>query len=181
MKLVILDRDGVINHDSENYIKSPEEWTALPGSLEAITLLNKAGIKVAIATNQSGIFRGYYSQETLTNIHKKMHNELKKINGHIDAIFYCPHSPENICACRKPQPGMLLKALDELNIKANNAFFVGDSIKDIHAAKTAGCTAILVETGNGLNTIKNYPNEIKNIETHKDLFSFTQALLNSRQ
>jgi len=179
MKLVILDRDGVINHDSANYIKSPEEWSALPGSLEAISLLNKAGIKVVIATNQSGVFRKLFSEETLGKIHQKMKDQLAEIGGHIDAIYYCPHSPENICACRKPEPGMLLKALKDFDMAASDTCFAGDSIKDIQAAQTVGCKAVLVETGNGKKTMTDHSHaiELENTEIYKDLFSFTQALL----
>jgi D-glycero-D-manno-heptose 1,7-bisphosphate phosphatase len=145
-KLIILDRDGVINYDSDAYIKSPDEWHAIPGSLEAIAQLNKAGIKVAIASNQSGVARGYFSEETLQKIHEKMSNELKKYTGHIDKIFYCPHGPNDNCDCRKPKPGLLLQAFQYFNVKPEEAYFVGDSQSDIDAASAAGCDAILVNS-----------------------------------
>lgn len=151
-KLILLDRDGVINYDSDDFIKSPDEWHAIPGSLEAIALLNKAGIKVAIASNQSGLARGYFTEETLQKIHQKMLNELKQYNGHIDKIFYCPHGPNDNCECRKPKPGMLLQAFKYFNVKPEEACFAGDSQRDIDAAKTAGCHPILINTQNSLLT-----------------------------
>ena len=138
-KLILLDRDGVINYDSDDFIKSPDEWRAIPGSLEAIALLNKAGIKVAVASNQSGLARGYFTEETLQKIHEKMLNELKQHNGHIDKIFYCPHGPHDHCNCRKPKPGMLFQAFQHFNITPEEAYFVGDSQRDIDAANAAGC------------------------------------------
>ncbi|MES2203938.1 MAG: D-glycero-beta-D-manno-heptose 1,7-bisphosphate 7-phosphatase [Pseudomonadota bacterium] len=150
MKLIILDRDGVINYDSPDFIKSPEEWHAIPGSLEAIALLNKAGIKVAIASNQSGLARGYFTEDTLKKIHQKMLDELKKCGGHIDKIFYCPHGPHDDCACRKPKPGMLLQAFEYFNVKPEEACFAGDSQRDIDAASAAKCRAIYINTDNTL-------------------------------
>lgn len=156
-KLVILDRDGVINVDSEHYIKSPDEWIALPGSLEAIARLNAANIKVAIATNQSGLARDFFTLETLSNIHKKLELQLAEHNGHIDEIFFCPHGPNDSCDCRKPKPGLLEQALSAFLISPNDAIFIGDSIRDIQAAQTAGCNSALVKTGNGKQTLKNHP------------------------
>ncbi|HEV2613632.1 MAG TPA: D-glycero-beta-D-manno-heptose 1,7-bisphosphate 7-phosphatase [Gammaproteobacteria bacterium] len=144
LKLVILDRDGVINYDSPEYIKSPEEWHAIPGSLEAIARLNKAGFKVAIATNQSGVGRGYYSLDVLEKINQKMLDEMKKVDAHIDALFFCPHKPEDKCDCRKPKPGLLLKIADYLKIDLKEAVMVGDSPRDIQAAQAAGTDGILV-------------------------------------
>ncbi len=144
IKLILLDRDGVINYDSPDFIKSPDEWRDIPGSLEAIALLNKAGIKVAIASNQSGLARGYFTEKTLQKIHQKMLSELEKHGGHIDKIFYCPHGPNDNCECRKPKPGMLLEAFKYFNITSEEACFAGDSQRDIDAAKAAGCAAILI-------------------------------------
>jgi D-glycero-D-manno-heptose 1,7-bisphosphate phosphatase len=149
--LIILDRDGVINYDSPDYIKSPQEWQAIPGSLEAIVKLNQHGYKVAIATNQSGLARGYFDEDTLTAIHQKMQKQLQTLGGHIDAIFYCPHLPEVGCACRKPQPGLLYQARDYFNIDLINTLMIGDSKKDLEAAQNAPCKGILVKTGNGLS------------------------------
>ena len=177
MKLVILDRDGVINYDSPDYIKSPEEWQALPGSLKAISLLNKAGIKVAIATNQSGIFRKLFTQNMLESIHLTLRNELEKHGGHIDAIYYCPHNPNNSCDCRKPQPGLLQQALENFSIQSIDACFVGDSFKDVQAAQAIGCKPILVETGNGKKTFKKNKDHLIQVEKYKDLLHFVETLL----
>jgi len=144
LKLIILDRDGVINYDSADYIKSPDEWQAVPGSLEAIAKLNKAGYKVAIATNQSGIGRGYYDLNTLEEIHKKMFDQMAKVDAHIDALFFCPHKPEDNCDCRKPKPGLLLKIAEYLKIDLKDAVMIGDSERDIEAAQIAGTDGILL-------------------------------------
>lgn len=168
MKLVILDRDGVINYDSVDYIKSPEEWHAIPGSLEAIASLNKAGIKVAIASNQSGLARGYFTEATLQNIHRTMSHELAQYGGHIDKIFYCPHMPDDGCECRKPKPGLLLQACDYFKVKPAEASFVGDTEKDVIAAKAAGCQPILVETGKVPLIMK---------ADYANLFDYVQSLL----
>ncbi len=144
LKLVILDRDGVINVDSDDYIKSPEEWHAIPGSLEAIAKLNKAGYKVAIATNQSGVGRGYYSLETLEQIHKKMFTYMEKVGARVDALFFCPHKPDDNCNCRKPKPGLLQQISDFLKIDLKNAIMIGDTDKDSGAADAAGIGSIIV-------------------------------------
>jgi D-glycero-D-manno-heptose 1,7-bisphosphate phosphatase len=156
-KLIILDRDGVINFDSPNYIRTPEEWIAIPGSIEAIALLNNKGYKIAIATNQSGIGRGYYSYDTLSAIHNKLFTELNKVNGTIDKLVFCPHTPIDNCSCRKPKPGMLQEILQFFQISPSNSkvYFVGDSATDIAAAKAANCQPVLVRTGNGNVTIEN--------------------------
>lgn len=150
--LVILDRDGVINYDSENYIKSPDEWKPIKGSLEAIARLNQAGFRVVIATNQSGVGRGLYDMATLNAIHEKMLKMLSTVGGHIDAIFFCPHTPDMKCNCRKPQIGMYLSIAERFHIDLKGVPSVGDSIRDIEAAYTAGMQPILVLTGNGQKT-----------------------------
>ena len=147
--LIILDRDGVINYESHEYIKTPDEWIAIPSSLEAIAKLNAAGHKVAIATNQSGVGRGLYTEATLQLIHQKMQSELAAVGGKLDHIYYCPHHPDAGCLCRKPQPGMLLQACADFNTKPEHAIFIGDSARDLAAAHAAGCQAALVLTGNG--------------------------------
>lgn len=152
MPFVILDRDGVINFESKNYIKSPDEWEAIPGSLEAIARLYRAGIRVVIVTNQSGIGRGLFDIDALNRIHKKMIRQTQERGGKIDAIFFCPHTPEMRCDCRKPKPGLLLDASDRLGEPLSGIPFVGDSASDITAAKNAGARPILVRTGNGLST-----------------------------
>jgi D-glycero-D-manno-heptose 1,7-bisphosphate phosphatase len=144
--LIILDRDGVINYDSPDYIKSPEEWHPIPGSLEAIAQLNQAGHTVVIATNQSGIGRGYYNVETLQAIHAKMLAALAAVGGHIDGIFYCPHKPEDHCDCRKPKPGLLLQIAEKFHTDFKDAVFIGDSWRDVEAAQAVHCKAVLVTT-----------------------------------
>jgi len=148
-KLIILDRDGVINYDSDDYIKSPEEWMPISGSLEAISRLNKARYKVAIATNQSGIARGYYNIDVLEGMHVKMRALLAKLGGTIDYIAYCPHGPRDDCFCRKPKPGMLLEISKAFSIEPKNAVFIGDSVTDTEAAKAANMKFVLVKTGKG--------------------------------
>jgi D-glycero-D-manno-heptose 1,7-bisphosphate phosphatase len=144
LKLVILDRDGVINHDSPHYIKSPEEWHAIDGSLEAIAKLNQAGIKVGIATNQSGVARGYYTLEALNNIHQKMKRELEHYHGHIDQLEFCSHHPDENCECRKPKAGMLIKICHDLNISFHETVMMGDSKRDIEAAEVIGVRGIRI-------------------------------------
>ncbi|HVE44923.1 MAG TPA: D-glycero-beta-D-manno-heptose 1,7-bisphosphate 7-phosphatase [Gammaproteobacteria bacterium] len=153
MPFIILDRDGVINHDSREYIKSPEEWVPIKGSLEAIAQLNKAGFHVIIATNQSGIARGYYDLETLSAIHEKLTQALASVGGYIEEIFYCPHHPEDRCLCRKPQPGLIQQIQKKYAIDLKKTYFIGDSYSDIQAARAASCVPILVLTGNGQSTL----------------------------
>ena len=151
-KLIVLDRDGVINEDSDDYIKSPEEYVPIKGSLEAISKLNRAGYTVVVATNQSGLARGYFSEDTLQQMHNKLENLLTKAGGKIEKIFVCPHSPDDHCDCRKPRPGLLLKILEEYPADPKDIVFVGDSLKDLQAAHSVGLTPILVRTGKGVRT-----------------------------
>ncbi len=152
MKIVILDRDGVINFDSDHFIKSPAEWKPIPGSLEAIARLSQAGYHVVIASNQSGIDRGLFDMDTLNAIHDKMHRAVKAVGGRIDAIFYCPHSADSNCSCRKPKPGMFERIAACFNIDLSNAYAVGDSLRDLLAAATAGAKPVLVLSGKGKAT-----------------------------
>lgn len=156
MKYIILDRDGVINHDSLHYIKSPEEWIAIDGSLDAIANLNRAGFHVLIATNQSGVARGHYTLETLSDIHEKFTRELAAVGGYVDEIFFCPHHPDEKCACRKPQPGMFYQIRDKYRIDLSQVYFVGDSKTDVEVAFVTGCKPLLVLTGNGQTTLATY-------------------------
>lgn len=149
MKLVILDRDGVINHDSVNYIKSPEEWRPIPGSLEAIARLNHAGYLVVLATNQAGVGRGLFEVSTLNAIHDRMHRALAQIGGRIDAIFFCPHARDANCGCRKPKPGLLEEIARRFNVELQGVPSIGDSLRDLEAAAAVGAAPILVLTGNG--------------------------------
>jgi D-glycero-D-manno-heptose 1,7-bisphosphate phosphatase len=157
MSFIILDRDGVINYDSDEYIKSPEEWIAIPGSLAAIGQLNRHGFRVAVATNQSGVGRGYYTLETLSRIHEKLTKELAEQGGHIEQIFFCPHRPDECCICRKPKPGMLYQIQAKFNINFSETFFIGDSDVDVLAAEEAGCKPILLMTKKGKLALEKYP------------------------
>ena len=155
--LIVLDRDGVINRDSKSFIKSPDEWIALPGSLEAIQQLNEAGFKVIVATNQSGVGRGLFSPETLEKIHARMLKTVAAAGGYIDAIYFCPHDPEANCDCRKPKPGLLRQISQQYDRTAAELIVVGDSLRDLEAAWAFGATAILVRTGNGRITEQHLP------------------------
>ena len=154
MKLVILDRDGVINQDSPAYIKSPEEWKPIPGSLEAIALLSQAGYRVLVATNQSGVGRGLFEMATLNAIHDKMHRALGLAGGRIDGIFYCPHAQDAGCNCRKPKPGLLEEIAHRFGVDLHGVPFIGDSLRDLQAAAAVGAQPILVLTGKGKKTRK---------------------------
>ncbi len=151
MKLIILDRDGVINHDSAVFIKTPEEWQPIPGSLEAIAKLNQWGWRVVVATNQSGIERGILSLDTLNAIHEKMVKSLAQLGGRLDAIFFCPHAAQAGCACRKPLPGMLHSIAKRFGADLKGVPLVGDSLRDIQAGLAVGCEPYLVRTGKGIN------------------------------
>lgn len=153
MKLVILDRDGVINVDSDNFIKRPEEWKAIPGSLEAVARLNHAGFHVVVATNQSGIGRGLFDMTMLNAINEKMIHALAQIGGRIDAVFYCPHAAEADCSCRKPKTGMFEEIGQRFNAPIEGIPSVGDSLRDLQASANVGAQPILVLTGKGEKTL----------------------------
>ncbi|MCY0387374.1 D-glycero-beta-D-manno-heptose 1,7-bisphosphate 7-phosphatase [Robbsia sp. Bb-Pol-6] len=153
-KLVVLDRDGVINHDSAAFIKSPDEWQPIPGSLEAIARLNRAGFRVVVATNQSGIGRGLFDTAMLNEIHSKMHRAAAAAGARIDAVFFCPHTNHDRCDCRKPLPGMLTQIIERFDV-ADAALvpMVGDALRDVQAAAAAGFQPHLVRTGKGDKTL----------------------------
>ena len=153
MKLIILDRDGVINFDSAQFIKSPDEWKPIPGSLEAIARLNQAGFRVVLATNQSGVGRGLFDMATLNAIHDKMHKMLSQAGGRIDALFYCPHAGDAGCACRKPKPGMFEEIAKRFNADLTGVPCIGDSLRDLEAAAAVRALTILVRTGKGEKTL----------------------------
>ena len=153
-KLIVLDRDGVINHDSDAYIKSPEEWRPLPGSPEAIARLCNAGFRVAVVTNQSGIARGLFDLSTLAAIHAKMHAVVAQAGGRIDAIFFCPHGPDAECPCRKPKPGLIHEALARFGAQPAETWTIGDQVRDLQAGHAAGCRTVLVLTGKGQATMQ---------------------------
>ena len=158
MKLLILDRDGVINYDSDAYIKSVAEWVPLPGSIEAIAQLSKAGWTVAIATNQSGIARGYYDIATLDAMHARLRALVAEQGGEVGLVVYCPHGPDEGCDCRKPKPGMLKIIAEHYKVPLAGIWFVGDSLGDLEAAKAVDSQPVLVKTGKGDKTqAKNLP------------------------
>jgi D-glycero-D-manno-heptose 1,7-bisphosphate phosphatase len=180
MKLIILDRDGVINRDSDLYIKSPEEWEPLPGSLEAIARLNQAGYRVVVATNQSGVGRGFYSMATLNAIHQKMHTAAQQVGADIDAVFFCPHMQDDNCDCRKPKSGMLVEIAKrfDINLRLESVVTVGDSLRDLQAGFVVGCVPYLVLTGKGQDTMSKggLPPGTK---VYADLAEVVEALLNA--
>ena len=175
MKLVILDRDGVINADSDQYIKSPEEWKPIPGSLEAIARLTQAGFRVVVATNQSGLGRGLFDMATLNAMHDKMHKAVNQLGGRIDAVFFCPHAQDAGCDCRKPKPGMLREIAARFNLALTGVPVIGDSLRDLQAASAAGARPVLVLTGKGEQTLKSggLP---EGTEIHRDLAAAALAL-----
>ena len=178
MKLIILDRDGVINQDSDAYIKSPDEWIPIPGSLEAIAKLNREGYSVAVATNQSGLARGYFDLKALSDMHRKMEGLLSDLGGQIDAIFYCPHGPEDGCDCRKPAPGLLHEIGERFQVNLSKVFFIGDTISDMKAASAAGVNPVLVRTGKGKKTeTLLHEHGFINVPVHHDLASAVDAIL----
>lgn len=177
MKLIILDRDGVINYDSEEFIKSPAEWIPIPGSIEAIARLHQAGFIVTIASNQSGVGRGYFSLTTLKAIHQKMLDAIQAAGGHITSLVFCPHTPDDHCDCRKPKPGMLYQIAEELQADLTQALVVGDAWRDIQAAKAVGAAAALVLTGKGEKTLAEHQHELVDVKAYADLNAVVDDLL----
>lgn len=178
MKIVVLDRDGVINHDSDDYIKSAEEFLPIEGSIEAIANLTRAGFKVVVASNQSGIARKYFDEETLAEIHHKMCSLVESAGGLIEGIFYCPHLPNENCDCRKPKTGLLQQIEHEFSCGLAGSYFVGDSYKDVQAALAFHCKPVLVRTGKGIvteNTISQEPS--LNVPVFDNLAAVVSQLL----
>ena len=158
MKLIILDRDGVINHDSPEYIKSADEWIPIDGSIEAIARLHREGFTVVVATNQAGLARGKFDLDDLEAMHEKLTSLVEEQGAELGAIFYCPHHPDDKCKCRKPLPGMLDAIEAEFNTSVESCYFVGDSLRDLQAAVSKGCKPALVKTGNGETTLAQLQN-----------------------
>jgi D-glycero-D-manno-heptose 1,7-bisphosphate phosphatase len=175
-KLVVIDRDGVINEDSDEYIKSPEEWIPIPGSLDAIARLNHAGIRVVVATNQSGIGRGLFTAEDLNQMHAKFQRALARIGGHVDGIFFCPHTPDAGCECRKPAPGLLRSISLRFGMPLGGVPFIGDSNTDVEAALAARAQPVLVRTGKGLRTLAGHP-ELAHLPCYENLADAVEHLL----
>lgn len=176
MELVILDRDGVINQDSPRHIRSPEEWIPIPGSLDAIARLNRAGFRVVVATNQSGLARKLFDIETLNRIHEAMQRQLAEVGAHVDAIFICPCHPKDNCDCFKPNPGMLLDIAERLRTPLDKVPFIGDKLIDIQAARAAGARPFLVKTGNGKKTLES-KQKLDDVEVFDDLAQAADALI----
>ncbi len=176
MSLVILDRDGVINADSDDYIKSPREWHAIPGSIEAIARLHQAGWRIAVATNQSGIGRGLFDLDTLHRIHETFLHRLAELGGRIECIAFCPHTPDDHCGCRKPAPGLLHEIRRRLGVDLHGVPMIGDSRRDIEAALAVGGRPIHVRTGKGERTLAEGPLPA-GIDVHPDLAAAVDALL----
>lgn len=180
MKLIILDRDGVINEDSDDYIKSVDEWMPIPGSIEAIASLSSNGYTVVVATNQSGIARKMFDEYELAAMHQKMCDLVEAQGGQIAGVFFCPHGPDEGCGCRKPLPGLLRQIECEFGIAVQGTPFVGDSTKDILAAKLTGCVPVLVRTGKGEASIASASaNELDGVKIFPDLKHFADTLLHA--
>ena len=184
MKLIILDRDGVINQDSDAYIKSAEEWHPIPGSIDAIAQLCNAGFSVVVATNQSGLARGLFGLDDLEAIHDKMRRLVEAAGGHIAGIYYCPHLPSAGCTCRKPAPGLLDAIAQDFGTSLAGVAFIGDSLKDLQAGVKRQCQPILLRTGKGSGyegLLPAEPNEqVRNAQVHNDLASAVDYLLDKR-
>ena len=178
MPTIILDRDGVINQDSKDYIKSPEEWLAIDGSLPAIAQLKSAGYQIAVATNQSGLARGLFSHATLHTIHRKMIQQSREIGGGFDEIVFCPHHPDAKCECRKPKTGLLQAINAKMSLNADTDWLVGDKGSDLKAAQQMGIRAALVETGKGYQEINTGIVSRETTPVFKNLAHFTSWLLN---
>jgi len=176
VKLVILDRDGVINFDSDDYIKTPDEWRPIPGSLEAISRLTHAGCMIAVASNQSGVGRGLMKMSDVEAINDKMHDAVENAGGRIDGVFVCPHTPEDGCDCRKPEPGLLREIAEQFGMPLHSVPFIGDKLTDIEAALNSGAFPILVRTGYGEHSATHLPSTL-NLPVFRDLAEAVDALL----
>jgi D-glycero-D-manno-heptose 1,7-bisphosphate phosphatase len=169
-KYILLDRDGVINEESPAFIKSPDEFLPLENSLEAIALLNQHDYKIVVITNQSGLARGFFDEKTLNLIHQKMRDELEKVGGKIEAIYFCPHQASDLCECRKPKAGLLKQFAADYDVDLSQIYFIGDSLRDIQAAQNAGAIPVLVKTGNGLKTLQENPQFLTSLLIFETLY-----------
>ena len=178
MKLIILDRDGVINQDSDDYIKSSDEFIPIPGSLGAIARLKQTGYTVVVATNQSGVARQLFDIGTLNAIHEKLQRELARYGASLDGIFFCPHGPAEGCECRKPKAGLLREIAKRFQVDLHGVPSIGDSLRDVEAAREVGAIPILVKTGKGQRTLDKYATELGDIALYDDLACAVDALVN---
>ena len=179
MKLVVLDRDGVINQDSDAYIKSVAEWQPIAGSLEAMARLYQAGFRLVVVTNQSGIARGFYDHATLQAMHRELHRRLAALGAKLELLCYCPHGPDDACDCRKPRPGMLRRVEQALSLSLAGVPVIGDSLRDLEAGWAVGARAHLVRTGKGERTLAAHGDLLRqrDVAIHDDLAAATAALL----
>lgn len=180
MKLIILDRDGVINQDRDDFVKSVDEWVPLEGSMDAIAFLTKAGYTIVVATNQSGIGRQYFSIQDLNEMHAKMHRLVRQAGGEIEGIWFCPHKAADNCACRKPKPGMIIDIMQRFNIdhQAADIWMVGDSLRDLQAIAAVGGKPVLVLTGKGKKTLANHDAELpENTQIFDNLLAFANYIM----
>ena len=174
--LVILDRDGVINRDSREFVKSPDEWVPLPGSIRAIADLDRAGYTVAVASNQSGLARGLFDRNALRAMHRKLRKLVAAEGGHVDRIVVCPHGPDDGCSCRKPKPGLLLRLGRHYGTGLDGVPVIGDSLRDLEAAAASGARPILVRSGNGRKTERALPGDFASTEVFDNLAAVAAAL-----
>ncbi|HEY9238357.1 MAG TPA: D-glycero-beta-D-manno-heptose 1,7-bisphosphate 7-phosphatase [Burkholderiaceae bacterium] len=181
MKLIILDRDGTINEDRDDFVKTPDEWVPIPGALEAIARLNHAGWHTVIATNQSGLGRGTFDMSTLNAMHVKMNQMLAKQGGRIDAVFFCPHAPEDGCSCRKPLPGLFEQIGERFGVSLRDVPVVGDSLRDLQAGAAVGCQPHFVRTGKGgrlgAEAVEALVAQVPGTRVHDDLTAFAEHLI----
>lgn len=176
-RLIILDRDGVINFESNDFVKSAAEWIPLPGSVEAIARLSKAGFVVAVASNQSGLARGFFDRRALLAMHRKLRRLVGLAGGRVDRIVVCPHGPDDGCSCRKPRPGLLHRLARHYRISLAGVAVIGDSLRDLEAALAAGAQPILVRTGNGRQTERSLDASLANIDVFDDLSAAADSLI----
>ena len=177
MNLIILDRDGTINEDRDDYVKSADDWQPIPGSLEAIARLNHAGWHTVIASNQSGLGRGLFDMAALNAMHAKMNTLLAKVGGRIDAVFFCPHTPDETCECRKPLPGLFRQIGERYGVDLSTVPVVGDSLRDLQAGTAVGCKPHLVRTGKGAATEPGVHRQVPGTVVHNDLAAFAEYLI----
>lgn len=177
--LLILDRDGVINRDSPEFVKNAAEFEPLPGSIDAIARLSRAGFTVTVASNQSGLARGLFDRRALRSMHRKLRRLVAAAGGRIDRIVVCPHGPDGGCACRKPAPGLLLRLARHYGVSLAGTPAIGDSLRDLEAAQAAGATPVLVRTGNGRRTEAALPGTLRGVRVFDDLADAAQALVRS--
>lgn len=177
--LLILDRDGVINRDSPDFVKNVDEFRPLPGSIEAIASLSRAGYTVTVASNQSGLARGLFDRKALRAMHRKLRRLVAAVGGRIDRIVVCPHGPDDGCDCRKPAPGLLLRLARYYGVSLAGVPAVGDSLRDLEAARASGATPVLVRTGNGRKTEAALPGSLRRVQVYDDLADVARALVRS--